>query len=114
MLNCVQIQGRFTTTPELKFTGDRTPVVSFTLAVDRNYINKETGFRETDFIRCNAWRSQAEFICQNFQKGDYITISGHMQTKFWNDSQGVSRQDIEVLIENAYYCGLTKKKTEAT
>ena len=62
MLNHITIMGRLTRDPELRYTQTQTPVASFTLAVDRDYSNRDTNERQTDFIDCVAWRSTAEFV----------------------------------------------------
>ena len=50
MLNHIVLMGRLTRDPELRRTGSGLAVVSFSLAVDRDFGNRETGDRETDFI----------------------------------------------------------------
>ena len=61
MLNHIDLMGRLTRQPELRMTGSNIPVASFTLACDRDYKDKSTGERATDFIDCVAWRGTAEF-----------------------------------------------------
>ena len=56
MLNHIVVMGRLTRDPELRRTGSGIAVTSFTVAVDRDFSNKESGERETDFIDCVAWR----------------------------------------------------------
>jgi single-strand DNA-binding protein len=55
--------------------------VYFTLAVPRDYRNKETGEKETDFIPIVAWRQQAEVICQYLRKGSRIAVEGAVRTR---------------------------------
>ena len=50
MLNRIIIMGRLTRDPELRHTQTGTAVASFTLAVDRDFKDKSTGERSTDFI----------------------------------------------------------------
>ena len=57
MLNHIVMMGRLTRDPELRHTQAGTAVASFTVAVDRDFKDKETGERKTDFIDCVAWRS---------------------------------------------------------
>ena len=64
--------GRLTRDPELRRTGNGTAVASFTLAVDRDFADKQTGEKETDFIECVAWRQSAEFLSRYTKKGDLI------------------------------------------
>lgn len=69
MLNTITIMGRLTATPELKTTPGGTSVTSFTLAVERDFKDKETGEKAADFIDCVAWRGTAEFVTRFFTKG---------------------------------------------
>lgn len=48
------------------------------LAVKRNFKNAEGGY-DTDFISCNAFGKQAEFIQKYFKKGSGILIIGTLQ-----------------------------------
>lgn len=63
-MNMVALMGRLTADPELKHTPSGIAVISFTVAV-----NRHTKEKQTDFIRCTAWRQTAEFVCKYFQKG---------------------------------------------
>ena len=62
MLNKIFIMGRLTRDPELRHTQTCASVASFTLAVDRDFKDKQTGERATDFIDVVAWRQTAEFV----------------------------------------------------
>lgn len=59
MLNRAVLTGRLTRDPELRYTTSGTAVVSFTLAVDRQFRN-QNGDRDADFINCVIWRKSAE------------------------------------------------------
>ena len=61
MLNKIIVMGRLTKDPELRQTNSGVAVVSFTVAVDRDFAPKDGSGRETDFIECVAWRQTAEF-----------------------------------------------------
>ena len=69
MLNKIFLMGRLTRDPELRRTQTGTPVASFSLAVDRDFKDKATGERSTDFIDVVAWRQTAEFVSRYFTKG---------------------------------------------
>lgn len=103
MLNHIVIMGRFTRDPELKTTTSGTPVASFTLAVDHDFSNKETGERGVDFIDCVAWRGTAEFVAKYFGKGRMAVVSGRLQIRQWTDSDGNKRRNAEVIADNVYF-----------
>ena len=103
MLNHITIMGRLTRDPELRYTQSQTPVVSFTLAVDRDFGNRDGGEKQTDFIDCVAWRSTAEFVSKYFQKGSMAVVSGRLQIRDWTDREGGKRRSAEVVVDNIYF-----------
>ena len=75
-MNNVSLIGRLTKDVEERRTQSGTPVVSFTLAVNR--MKKEDG---ADFINCIAWGKAAETIARYVHKGDLFGVTGHIQTR---------------------------------
>lgn len=104
MLNRAIIMGRITANPELRQTQGGVSVLSFTVAVDRRFTNP-SGERQADFIYCVAWRHTAEFISKYFVKGQMIAIDGVLQSRNYVDKNGNNRSVIEVVVENASFCG---------
>ena len=103
MLNHIVIMGRLTRDPELRRTGSGIAVASFTLAVDRDFGNRDNGERETDFIDCVAWRQTGEFVSKYFTKGRMAVVSGRLQIRSWNDKDGNKRRSAEVVADNVYF-----------
>ena len=103
MLNHITIMGRLTRDPELRRTGSGIAVASFTLAVDRDFPNKENGEKETDFIDCVAWRQNGEFVSKYFTKGRMAVVSGRLQIRKWQNDQGENRYSTEVVADNVYF-----------
>lgn len=80
-MNHVVLVGRLTKDPDLRFVpGEGTPVVNFTLAINRGYKNKE-GKSEADFIYVEAWNKQAENIAQYCMKGSLIGVQGSLRVE---------------------------------
>lgn len=103
MLNHIVLMGRLTRDPELRRTQSGIPVVTFSLAVDRDYSNKETGEREADFIDIVAWHQQGEFVVKHFSKGRMAVVSGRLQVRTWTDNQGSKRRTAEVEADTVYF-----------
>ena len=103
MLNHIVLMGRLTRDPELRRTGSGLAVASFSLAVDRDFGNRETGERETDFIDIVAWRNTAEFVSKYFTKGRMAVVSGRLQIRNWTDKEGNKRRSAEVVADNVYF-----------
>lgn len=112
MLNHITIMGRLTRDPELRRTGSGIAVASFTVAVDRDFADKQSGEKETDFIECVAWRGTGEFVSKHFKKGSMIVASGRLQIRSWTDKDGGKRRTAEILANNVYF-GESKKADTA-
>ena len=91
MLNRIILQGRLCKNPELRHTPSGVPVASFSLAVDRDFKDKQTGEKSTDFIDCVAWRNTAEFVSRYFTKGRMAVVVGSLQLRDWTDRDGGKR-----------------------
>lgn len=107
MLNKVTIMGRLTADVELRATQSGKNVAAFTLAVDRDF-KPQGGDRETDFINCVAWNGTADFASKYFHKGSMAIVSGRLQTRRFETSDGQKRSVTEVVAENLYF-GENKK-----
>lgn len=103
MLNHITIMGRLTRDPELRRTQSDIPVLGFTVACERDRENN--GERATDFIDCVAWRGTAEFISKYFEKGSMIVVSGRLQIRDWEDTDGAKRRSAEINVEEVYFGG---------
>ena len=102
MLNKIILMGRLTRDPELRQTESKTPVCSFSLAVDRDF-KGQNGEKETDFIDIVAWRSTAEFVSKYFTKGRMAVVEGRLQIRDWIDRDGGKRRSAEVIADNVYF-----------
>ena len=103
MLNRIILMGRLTRDPELRHTQTGTPVASFSLAVDRDFKDKTTGEKSTDFIDIVAWRQTAEFVSRFFTKGRMAVVEGRLQIRDWKDREGNNRRSAEVVADNVYF-----------
>ena len=103
MLNKIFIMGRLTRDPELRRTQTGTPVASFSLAVDRDFKDKSTGERTTDFIDVVAWRQTGEFVSRYFTKGRMAVVEGRLQIRDWTDKEGGKRRSAEVIADQVYF-----------
>ena len=92
-INTAVIMGRLTADPELKTTASGLSVLSFSVAVDRNY-QKEGEERAVDFITVVAWRKTAEFVSKYFHKGSMIAVEGSIQTRKYEDKDGTQYRSV--------------------
>lgn len=106
-MNQCQLMGRLTRDPELKYTSQNTPVVSFSIAIEKRF-NRE----QVDFIDVVAWRQTAEFIEKYFSKGQRIAVVGSIQTRTWQDSEGKNRKVVEIVADSVYFADAKKGDTQ--
>lgn len=111
MLNRAIIMGRMTRDPELKHTPAGVPVISFSLAVERDRKDQD-GNRLADFIDVVAWRQTAEFVSRYFAKGRMVIAEGRLQSRGWTDKQGNKRTTIELVADSIYFGDSKKEETE--
>lgn len=104
-LNHITIMGNLVKDPELRTTQSGIKVASLRVAVGRDF-SKE---KETDFFDVVAWRATAEFVTRNFSKGQPILVDGRLLTRHWEDKEGNKRIAYEIMAENIYFCGGTRK-----
>ena len=89
-MNKLIITGRLTRDPEVKAIGENNMVAKFTVAVNRNYKDKE-GNRPADFIPCEAFGKTAEFISNYVTKGRLVEVDGEMRVDQYQNEEGENR-----------------------
>lgn len=104
-MNNVVLVGRLARDPELRTvnTPSGTNATStFTIAVSRQFSN-QNGEREADFINCVIWGRQAENLCKYCSKGSQIGLQGRIQTRNYQNKDGVTVYVTEVVATNITY-----------
>lgn len=87
-------------------------MVSFSIAVDRDFKDKATGEKAVDWVNVTAWRSTAEFVSKYFSKGRMAVVDGRLQTNTWTDKDGNKRSSLEVVADSVYFGDSRKKESE--
>lgn len=108
-MNRVELIGRLVAEPELRKTNNGVSVSTFTLAVMKDYAVKEDE-PKADFIDCQAWQQNAEYISQYGKKGELWSVEGHIQKRKF-ESNGQTKFVTEVVVERL--SSLNNKKTES-
>ena len=98
MINNVVLAGRVTKDIELKVTPTGKSVCSFSLAVERKFV--QNGEKVTDFINCQLWGKSAETLEKYVKKGMMIGIEGRIQTRKYTNQQGQTVYVTEVVVDN--------------
>ena len=98
-MNKIVILGRMVRDPEVKYTQNQKVVASFTLAVDRPFLNQQ-GNKEADFIPCVVWGKGAELIGNSCAKGHRLLVEGRLQIRNYEDKDGQKKWVSEVIANN--------------
>lgn len=100
-MNSVQLVGRFTRDPDVRYTDGGSTVARFTLAVDRRY--RKDGGEDADFISCVAFGKTAEFLEKYFRKGQRVGLNGRIQTGSYTNQEGIKVYTTDVIAENVEF-----------
>lgn len=78
-------------------------VATFTLAVPRPYIDKETGERGADFVDCIAYSRTADIVGKYWKKGMQALIEGTYTNGSYKDKDGVERRKDRIKVKGIYF-----------
>jgi len=101
MVNKAMLIGRLGKDPEVRYTPDGTMVTNFNLATDEQWKDKDgEKVQKTEWHRIVTFGKLAE-ICGNYLvKGKLIFVEGRIQTRSWEDKDGVKRFTTEIIASN--------------
>ena len=100
-MNSVQLLGRLTRDPDVRYTDGGSTIARFTIAVDRRF--KQEGGDTADFINCIAFGKTAEFIERYIFKGTKIALNGRIQTGSYTNKDNVKVFTTDVVVENVEF-----------
>jgi single-strand DNA-binding protein len=101
-MNKVILMGRLTRDPVVRYSQAAEPmaVAKYGLAVAKRF--KREGEPDADFINCVAFGKNGEFAEKFFQKGQQVTVVGHLQTGSY-EKDGIKRYTTDVIIEEQHF-----------
>lgn len=100
-MNSVQLVGRLTRDPEMRYTDGGSAIARFSLAVDRRY--KSENGPTADFLNCVAFGRTAEFIEKYFRKGMRMGCQGRIQTGSYTNNDGQKVYTTDVVVESCEF-----------
>lgn len=105
-MNKVQLIGRLTKDPDLRYTKSNIAVASYTIAINTGYGEKQ----QTDYINISSWGKSGEFVSNYFKKGQAIALVGRLRSNNYEDSNGNKRYTVEVITEDIEFVGSKNEK----
>ena len=98
-MNKTVLLGRLTKNPEIKFSQtNNVKVATFSLAVNRKYVKQGEG-RQADFFNIVAYSKLGDFVEKFLKQGIQVCVNGRLQTRNYEDKNGIKRYVTEVIAE---------------
>lgn len=107
-LNKVFLIGNLTRDPELRYIPSGSAVTTFTVAVNRVYIQQGEKKEEVSYIKVVVWAKMAETCGEYLSKGSPVFVEGRIQSRSWETPQGEKRSAVEVIAERVQFLGRAK------
>ena len=101
-INKVILIGRLGRDPELRYTPSGAAVANLSVATSEEWKDKNTGEKQerTEWHRIVAWRRLGEICGEYLHKGSQVYIEGRLQTRSWEDRDGIKRYTTEIVAQN--------------
>ena len=97
-VNIVILVGHLGGDPESRFTQGGTAVATFSVATNESRKNSEGSWEDhTEWHRCVLFGKQAETAAEYVKKGQMVYVEGRLQTRSWEDKEGMKRYSTEVV-----------------
>ena len=105
-VNKVILVGNLGKDPEVKYLDNGVAVANFSLATTENYKNKEgEKVSQTEWHNIVLWRGLAEVAEKYLKKGASVYVEGKIKTRKWEDKEGNTRYNTEILADNMTMLG---------
>jgi single-strand DNA-binding protein len=101
-MNKVILVGHLGADPEIRRTNDGRPIANMRIATTDSWRDKNSGERKerTEWHRVVVFaEGLAKVVEQYCKKGDKVLVEGSLQTRKWQDQQGVDRYSTEVVLQ---------------
>ncbi len=105
-VNKVILLGNLGSDPELRYTPSGVAVANFNVATNERWPDKDGNMQEkTEWHRVVCWRKLAEIAGEYLKKGSPVYLEGKLQTRNWEDQNGVKRYQTEIIASNMQMLG---------
>ncbi len=98
----VMIIGNLGRDPEMRYTPNGRPVTEFSVAVNQNTKNQQTGewVEATDWFRVTVWGDRAERTAEQLRKGNRVFVEGRFRTREYDARDGQRRVSLEITADS--------------
>ena len=113
-MNKVYLIGNLTRDPETRSTQSGINVCNFSIAVNRRFINQQTGQRDVDYFNIVAWRQLGELCQQYLAKGRKVAVVGAIQTRTYQAQDGSNRMAFDIVADEVEFLSPSQNAAQPT
>ena len=112
-INKAIVVGRLGSDPEVKTTSGGHNVARLSVATSERWNNSEGQRQErTEWHRVVVWGKMADLCGRYLSKGRQLYVEGRLQTRSWEDQQGVKRYSTEIVARDIQFLGDARSSSE--
>ena len=114
-MNKVMLIGNVGQDPQIRYIDQNVCVAQIRLATTEKGYTLQNGTQVPDRTEWHTvifWRKQAELIEKYVKKGDKLYVEGKLQTRTWDDKQGIRHQAIEIMAENMEFISKASRRQD--
>lgn len=106
-VNKAVLVGHLGRDPEIRYSESGTAVANFSIATSEKWTDKQTGEvkERTEWHRIVAWGRIGESCAKYLAKGRQVYVEGRIQTREWEDKEGVKRRTTEINAQSVVFLG---------
>jgi single-strand DNA-binding protein len=106
-INKVIIVGNLGADPEVRYTPSGSAVANFSVATSESWKDKNTGEKKerTEWHRIVVWGKLGELCGEYLSKGRQVYVEGRLQTRSYDDKEGVKRYMTEIIATDVQFLG---------
>ena len=114
-INKVIIVGNLGRDPEVRYTPSGTAVANFSVATSDEWKDKSTGEKKerTEWHRIVAWDKLGEICGKYLSKGRQVYVEGRLQTRSYDDKDGVKRYSTEIIASDVQFLGGSRDASDS-
>ena len=115
-VNKVILVGNLGRDPEIRTLESGVKVARFSVATTESYNDRNTGQRvdQTEWHNIVLWRGLAEIAEKYLRKGNQVYLEGKLQTRSYQDKDGITKYSTEVVGQNMNMLGGRSTTNEAS
>jgi len=91
--------------PEIKYTQSGMAVANFSMATQEKWEKDGNKQEKTEWHRIVAWGKLAEICSEYLKKGSPVYIEGRIQTRSWEDKEGIKKYTTEIVANSMQMLG---------